>query len=215
MNRPVGWSPAGLAPFFRYRYRAILRGMTVVPDGAQDVPAVPIEVVPRGWSTLILALAAPLLVLTVAGIAWLNWDDLQQARGLLLFAHLGFLILGLGAVLTVDYTAARGLLLRRSVLEAVRLAGRLDVPIWLGYAGLVGTGILLAPDWTDPVTQVKLALVLAAGLNGGYVLHLRRQLIRCPGDPPTWLVIRGALSATISQSAWWGSVLIGFLHARH
>ncbi len=163
-------------------------------------------------ATVVLAVAAPTLLLVLTSVVLANWAALDHGRALLLLAHLACLIVGFGAVLTVDYTAARDLLLHRSFGHAVRLAGRLDIPIWLGYAGLVGTGVLLHPTYTDGGTQLKLAMVAAVGLNGAYVIRLRRQLAACGETPPALLVIRGGLAATVSQCAWWGAALIGFLH---
>jgi len=136
----------------------------------------------------------------------------HSLRTAALFAHLASLVLGLGAVLTLDVYAALWLLGRRTLPEVLRLAGGVHLLVWAGLTGLVLSGIFLRPDLDSPSTRVKLVLVLIVGLNGVHVLAIQRRL-QASGDrrPPTWLVLRSGTAALISQAGWWGATLIGFL----
>lgn len=128
------------------------------------------------------------------------------------FAHLAFLVVGFGAVLTVDWIALLWVLGRRDLLDVLRAAENVHVPIWVGYAGLVATGILLEPDLSSPLTQFKIALVLLIGWNGVGAMVLRRALSTGSGIRG-YLLISG-FSAAASQLGWWGAMLIGFLNGR-
>lgn len=129
---------------------------------------------------------------------------------LALFAHLGALVLGFGGVLSVDWVAALYLARRRSLLEMVRAADNAAVPIWAGYAGLVLSGALLEPNLSSPFPVVKLVLVLVIGLNGVVALAVHRALSR--EADLRWMAI-GGFSALLSQLAWWGATVIGFVNA--
>ena len=153
-----------------------------------------------------LALAAP-------GFLWV----LDQARPspltheVALFGHLACLVVGFGAVLTVDWVAALWVLRRRTLSDILTSAGNVHVPIWTGYAGLVLTGLLLEPDLSSRPTQLKLALVLLIGWNGLLATWLRGRLDR--GLSPAMLTLSCAC-AGVSQAAWWGALAIGHLTAR-
>ena len=128
-----------------------------------------------------------------------------------LFVHLGCLVLGFGAVLTVDWVALQWAHGRRTLADVLHAADQVHVPVWLGYAGLVLSGVLLAPDLTSPATQVKLALVVVIGWNGLAASWLQRHL----GGRPRGLVLGASLlCASVSQCAWWGAAVIGFVNAR-
>lgn len=129
-----------------------------------------------------------------------------------LFGHLASLVLGFGAVLAVDWVALLWVFRQRSLGDIVRSADNARFPIWLGYAGLVATGVLLEPDLTNVATQVKLALVVMVGLNGvlAMVLHGRLAGVTAEG-PGRRLLLTAVGSSTISQVGWWGAMLVGFL----
>ncbi|ARZ68555.1 hypothetical protein M1P56_31325 [Streptomyces sp. HU2014] len=145
-----------------------------------------------------------------------------------LFAHLASLVVGFGAVLTVDWLGLLWLLGRRPLPEVLRTADAVHLPIWLGLAGLVGSGVLLHPDPGSPLTQVKLGLVLLVALNGVHAWTLGPALAAlsgprgadAPGDAPgapvsRALTARCASTVLVSQLGWWGATVIGFLNSRH
>ncbi|MBT2387482.1 hypothetical protein [Streptomyces sp. ISL-11] len=131
-----------------------------------------------------------------------------------LFAHLASLVLGFGAVLTVDWLGLLWLLGRRSLPEVLRTADAVHLPIWLGLAGLVGSGVLLHPDPGSPLTQVKLGLVLMVALNGVHAWTLRPRLAALAVPVARRLVVRCASTVALSQLGWWGATVIGFLNSR-
>ena len=128
-----------------------------------------------------------------------------------LFVHLAALLVGFGAVLSVDWVAALFILGRRTFHEMLRAADNAAVPVWAGYAGLVLSGLLLEPDLEHPVTMLKLGLVLVIGLNGVVALGLHRALGRGGADL-RWMAL-GGMCATVSQLGWWGATVVGFLNA--
>lgn len=156
-------------------------------------------------ATAIVAAAPPCL--WIAGHAHPSHTTHEVA----LFLHLASLVLGFGAVLVIDWVALLWTLGRRSTTEMLRAADNSLAPIWAGYAGLVLSGLLLEPDLASPVTRMKLALVLAIGLNGVVALWLHRALQQ---GANLRLMLLGGMCATVSQLAWWGSLLIGHLNAR-
>jgi len=135
-------------------------------------------------------------------------DEVHTAA---LFAHLASLVVGFGAVLAVDWSAALWLIGRREFDHVLQTAATVAVPIWAGYAGLVASGLLLEPKLGDPLTAVKLALVVVIGLNGVMATWLHAAMKR--SDSARLLVV-GCISAGASQLAWWGATVIGFLNAQ-
>ncbi|MFJ5774352.1 hypothetical protein [Streptomyces sp. NPDC093094] len=131
------------------------------------------------------------------------------------FLHLASLVVGLGAVLAVDWFAALWLLGRRRLADILDTACTLQVPIWLGLFGLVATGSFLHPDLTSALTQIKLGLVLAITLNGLYAHRLGEQLsLYRTRTVPRGLLVRSGAAATVSQLGWWGAGLIGFVNSQ-
>jgi hypothetical protein len=169
------------------------------------------------WPWWILVSLA-LMVCAIWAVAIWAAAHVHAAHGLrtaALFAHLACLVLGFGAVLTLDAYAALWLLGRRTLSEVLRVAGGVHLLVWAGLTGLVLSGVFLRPDLDSPFTQLKLVLVLIVGLNGAHVLAIQRRL-EASGDrrPPTRLVLRSGTAALISQAGWWGAMLIGFLNAQ-
>ncbi|MFE9773602.1 hypothetical protein ACFYOV_18415 [Streptomyces sp. NPDC005931] len=168
----------------------------------------------HGWT---LVVADVLICLAWAGSVWaaLHVEVGPAVRTVALFVHLGALVVGLGSVLTIDYYGALWLLGRRSLRQALEFAGPLHVPVWAGLAGLVLSGITLDPDPRAPLTRVKLVLVLAIALNGVHAQVVHRSLADQGGTwPPRRLLVRGVISAVLSQLGWWGAVTIGFLNSQ-
>jgi hypothetical protein len=129
-----------------------------------------------------------------------------------LFAHLGFVILGFGAVLVADYFFALWVLGRSTFAEAIGHTARLHPLIWSGLAGLVASGVLLEPDLTLGTTTLKLGLVAALTVNGVQATALSERMSAVDGDPSRGLLIWGGITSVVSQACWWGAILIGFLN---
>lgn len=152
-----------------------------------------------GW--LVAILAAPHVTLSPA------------ARTLALFCHLTCLVVGFGAVLTVDWFSLRWMV-RREPLGAVLDAARGAHPlIWLGLVGLVASGAALGPDTSSALVWVKLLAVLVVGVNGVFLGRVRDRLAAVQGRPPWSALLPGVLAALTSQFGWWTATLIGFLGA--
>lgn len=129
---------------------------------------------------------------------------------IVLFGHLASLVVGLGAVLAVDFHALQWLLRRRSLRSVLTVAGDLTPLVWVGFVGLLATGALLTPDLSNPLTITKLTLVLLVGLNGAYAGHIHVRLTAA-GEHNSRLIVPAVISATISQVAWWSAALLGFI----
>ncbi|MEV8015985.1 hypothetical protein AB0O76_06505 [Streptomyces sp. NPDC086554] len=136
------------------------------------------------------------------------------------FLHLAALVVGLGAVLAVDWFALLWLLGRRRLSDVLQTACALHTPIWLGLGGLVLSGLFLRPDLASPLTLIKLGLVLAVMLNGLYAQWIGQRLGRLQEQPeseagsvPRRLLMQTGIAASISQIGWWGASVIGFLNS--
>lgn len=189
-------------------------GMTPVEIHAQG-PATPRRGVPLPpWAYAAAALAVfAAWAAAVWASAHVSADaPLHQAA---LFAHLASLVLGFGCVLALDCAALRWLLRRQTLDQLSLLAGALQLPIWAGLAGLVGSGVFLGADPTRPLTLLKLVLVLAVALNGIFTLSVHQRLDHRQGPlVQRPLLVRAVVSAFVSQAGWWGAMLIGFLNTQ-
>jgi len=165
-----------------------------------------------GWSVLGLGLV---LSTGLAGAVWvadhLNPDGVLHEAAL--FAHLASLVVGFGSVLAIDWVGLLWVLGRRGLADVLGIARNVQVPIWLGLAGLVLSGVLLEPDVSRTLTQVKLALVLTVTWNGLLAGFLHRKLSATgTAAAPRLLLATAALSAMVSQAGWWGAMVIGFVN---
>ncbi|MFI2346568.1 hypothetical protein ACH492_05800 [Streptomyces sp. NPDC019443] len=148
------------------------------------------------------------------------WVALQLEAGpalrtAALFVHLAALILGLGTVQTIDYYGLLWLLGRRSLRQVLDFTRPLHVLVWSGLTGMVISGAVLGPDLALAATRVKLGLVLLVALNGVHAHALHRSLAeQAGGQVERRLLVRGAMSAVVSQVGWWGAVGIGFLNSQ-
>lgn len=124
------------------------------------------------------------------------------------------LVLGFGAVLAVDWVALLWVLRQRALPDILRTADNADLPIWIGYAGLVATGMLLEPDLTGAATRVKLVLVLLIRWNGIVAMTLQTPLAAARTSRSRALLISSGSSAAVSQACWWGAMVVGFLNGR-
>lgn len=133
-----------------------------------------------------------------------------------LFIHLTSLIVGFGAVMVIDCFGLLWLLGRVKLSFVSSVANVTQRLIWLGWGGLVASGIVLAviKGHIDELTQIKLFFVLMLGVNG-ILMHLLKKRMDALGDAdtvPRSVLFRMFFSSTLSQIGWWGAMLIGFLH---
>jgi len=134
-------------------------------------------------------------------------------RNVALFVHLASLVLGFGAVLVADYFIILWVIRRFTFAEAIGGVARLQMPIWIGLLGLVLSGVLLNPDLAGGMTRVKLVFIALLTLNGLQATILGRRMEASAGELSVQLLIWGAVTTTVSQVCWWGSVWIGFWNA--
>lgn len=163
-----------------------------------------------------LAVLGVLSSAALAGICWaaghLHADPPLQTAAR--FLHLVALIVGLGSVLAVDWFGVLWMLGRRRLTDVLQTASTLQVPIWLGLAGLVVTGAFLRPNLAAPLTLFKLGLVLAITLNGLYAHWIGQRLDQHKANEvPRRLRIQAGAAASFSQLGWWGASVIGFLNS--
>lgn len=132
-----------------------------------------------------------------------------------LFAHLAALVLGFGAVLSLDWFGLMWMLGREDLITLVRVAQVAHTPIWIGLAGLMFSGMLLSPDTSAAPTVLKLVAVLAVALNGLAAAGVQRRLLALNGAaPPRPLLAAAVVVATVSQAGWWTATLVGFVNAQ-
>jgi len=188
------------------------------PEGARRRrPAAADPTIPSGKGP------RPVIALAVLVVVW---ADAVVVGGLVnpprpvfqaaVLVHLASLAVGLGGVVAVDAVGLRWLRNRRPLGDVLRIGADVEVPIWLGYAGLLLSGALLAPDLSQPLMWVKLLLVLGIGVGGINAYRLRRAAAAYPAlltraDAPPGLVRRAAVAAVVSQLCWWGALAAGVL----
>jgi len=141
----------------------------------------------------------------------------NDLRWFFLLLHIGMLVVGLGAAVMIEYAGFLWVL-GRGTLDEVRMTeGRLSLLSWIGFCGMLVSGMFLAPDLSQPLTLVKLVAVLIVGLNAVNSRSVMRMLKRIPKrrrfqDVPQrvqrWCITSGA----ISQFAWWTAVVVGTLN---
>jgi hypothetical protein len=136
---------------------------------------------------------------------------------IVLFVHLISLIIGFGAVFVIDIFGLLWLLKWWGVdLNLVRrVAGITQRLIWIGFIGLVASGIplLIMKGTMSDLTKLKLFLVVLVGLNGIF-LHSIKKGLDSLGENiivvPSRYYFRIGLASAISQLGWWGASAIGF-----
>jgi hypothetical protein len=137
-------------------------------------------------------------------------------HGLALFVHLASLVVGLGAVLMIEWHALLWATGWSSVRELRQADRTMILPVWAGLGGLLVSGALLEPDLQQPATLVKMAAVLVLALNGVALTHWTHALARLPGSArfaslPSRARVGFVASAIVSQVAWWTAVIVGLL----
>lgn len=168
----------------------------------------------QGRSTPVLSLVATTLLVAALPSCWWTLSHAHpgdRLREVALFVHLASLVIGFGAVLTVDWVGLLWATRRRTIVDVLDTATNVTVPIWVGFAGLVGSGLFLEPDLGSPLTRLKLVLVAVIGVNGLAATLLHGRLLAGTSAP---LLAVSGLSALVSQLGWWGALVIGHLNSR-
>lgn len=136
----------------------------------------------------------------------------------LLFLHLASLILGLGSVLVTDLYGLLWLWDRLRFKQVIRVSGVTSMFIWLGWLGLVLTGIpmLIMIGEISNLTILKLFFVTLVGVNGVglHFLHQELRAFKEDGDVPDIFMFRMIVALSVSQLGWWGAAIIGFLNSQ-
>jgi hypothetical protein len=133
-------------------------------------------------------------------------------------AHVLGLVIGLGAVVLVDWYGLAWMAGLRGLSECLRLAQATHRLIWLGLGLLLVSGIGLSPDLGSTVTWLKQGLVLVL-LNNGVALGAQSRRLRTVATAtslqtlPLALRVQLVTSVTVSQVSWWGAVVLGFITA--
>lgn len=134
-----------------------------------------------------------------------------------LFAHLISLVVGFGAVLVVDFCGLLWVLNRKSTRDVLTLTAVAQPLIWLGFLGLIISGLFLHPNLASPWTRLKLGAVVVTGLNGVYLHYLRAQTKALGNvafaDTPIKYKLMSFAGISLSQLGWWTAIIIGFLTA--
>jgi hypothetical protein len=178
------------------------------PAGVVRAPDLPV------WVRVVAATGGMGAALTAAMWAATHVHTDEVLHEVALFLHLACLVLGFGSVLAVDWVATLWLMQRRTLADVLRTADNTHLPIWIGYAGLVASGMLLEPDLSNPMTMLKVALVLLIGWNGVLAGVLHGRLSHLHETPGRNLLAAAGTVGAISQLGWWGAMVIGFLNAR-
>jgi hypothetical protein len=130
------------------------------------------------------------------------------------FVHLATLIVGFGSIITIDWLAILWLLGRRALTELLQAVRAVHVLVWLGLGGLVLSGLVLRPDLSSVLVQVKLGLVFVVTLNGLFAYSVAQRLSRYADCPvPRRLLVQSGAAALISQAGWWGATILGFINS--
>ena len=134
-----------------------------------------------------------------------------------LFIHLISLVVGFGAVIVIDVWGLLWILNRQKLSQVMSVAGVTQKLIWLGFLGLVISGLFLGAHYDKPRTQLKIGLVIMLGINGLYLAYLKNWAEKLGnttfGKSPVMFRLQMAMGTTVSQIGWWGAVIIGFLTA--
>jgi len=166
--------------------------------------------------TVDFALVTAAWAVVVVAAATFPLDDAGVSRAAL-FIHLVGMASGFGAVVMIDVYGLMWLFGYKTLHELVDLVTTAHSVIGVAVGALLASGIALRPDLSSPLARFKMLLVLVLMLNGVWAQHLlvgmKRTLpaeVRGPNIP--WAGFQRALAAAlISQSTWWGSIVIGFL----
>ena len=139
-----------------------------------------------------------------------------ELNHIFLFIHLASLILGFGAVLVID-TFGFLWIIKKVKLSFVKQVANVTQPlIWIGWTGLVLTGIplIFMKGGVSGLATIKIFAVLMVGLNGIFLHTIKKSMDALPDELPIPSIIkfRMTLASFISQAGWWTAIVIGFLN---
>ena len=130
------------------------------------------------------------------------------------FVHVATLIIGFGSIITIDWLAILWLLGRRKLGDLLQAVHAVHVLVWLGLGGLVLSGLVLRPDLSSVLVQIKLGMVFLVTLNGLFAYSVGQRLGRCDDRRvPRRLLVQSGTTAAISQAGWWTATFLGFINS--
>ncbi len=134
-----------------------------------------------------------------------------------LFIHLISTVVGFGAVIVIDVWGFLWVINKQKLSQVLSVAKVTQVLIWIGFFGLVLSGLFLGAHYNKPRTQLKIGLVILLGINGLYLEYIKRWAKKLNdvkfGAAPIMFKIQIGMATIVSQIGWWGTILIGFLTA--
>lgn len=133
-----------------------------------------------------------------------------------LFVHVFSLIVAYGSVLFVDFYGLFWVLGKKTKTQMLEVSKAAQILIWSGLIGLILSGKFLHPNFTKPLTQLKMLLVLIIICNG-INLHFVQKAMKSEKLENFWqlpkkLIVWSIVSITLSQLAWLGACIIGFIN---
>lgn len=135
---------------------------------------------------------------------------------IVLFIHLFALVLAYGAVLLVDWAGLWFVVGQKPKEDLLKLSRTVQPIIWLGLIGLIVSGVLLHPHLNKLFTQLKMVLVLIILCNGINLHFVQRAMssekVESFWQLPSKLKLWSAISIILSQLAWLGAMIIGFVN---
>lgn len=139
-----------------------------------------------------------------------------ETNHILLFIHLVSLITGFGAVIVIDTFGLLWILGKVKMSFVTQVANITQRLIWLGYTGLVLTGIplILMKESISGLSTLKIFVVLLVGLNGVYLHFIKKSMGQVSDDMQVSSLnkFRITLATFVSQAGWWTAIVIGFLN---
>jgi hypothetical protein len=133
-----------------------------------------------------------------------------------LFVHIVSFVTGFGAVIVIDMFGLLWLLGKQPMEQVNKVANVTQRLIWLGWFGLVASGLVLitSKGYVDNLTMLKLFAVAMLGLNGIFLHFIKKSMERQANqnEVSRLTMFRIGLSSTISQAGWWSALTIGYLH---
>jgi len=135
-----------------------------------------------------------------------------------LFFHIIGLVLAFGSVLATDLFGLLWVFDRIRFPHVVRVSNETKNFIWIGWGLMVVSGVFLIyyKGQIDDLMTIKLFFVALIGVNGLFLHRLQGRVegYKKGDNVPNLMMFRLMLALFISQLAWWGAFIIGFMH-RH
>lgn len=139
-----------------------------------------------------------------------------EINHIFLFIHLVSLIVGFGSVIVIDTLGLLWFLKKVKLSFVNQVANTTQPLIWIGWTGLVLTGIplILMKGGLSGLSTIKIFAVLMLGLNGMYLHLIKKSMdgITDEMEMPNLAKFRITLASSVSQAGWWTAIVIGFLN---